>query len=102
MHVSGSSVPEYEHMLPEILGPTSAENAVITVLLLRGIQAAGEITQATDRLHTFSTVKQVEEILQGSSEYPNGPLVRAPSRRRPPCQNRGSDSEHVSTKNGDP
>ena len=76
VHVSGSRVPKYEHMLPEILELTSAENAIITVLLLRGVQTAGEIKQRTERLHPFSTPEQVEEILQGFIEYPNGPLVK--------------------------
>lgn len=76
VHVSGSRVPKYEHLLPDILELTSAENAVITVLLLRGIQTAGEIKQRTERLHPFSSVEQVEEILQCFIEYPNGPLVK--------------------------
>ncbi len=76
VHVSGSRVPKYEHLLPGILELTSAENAVVTVLLLRGVQTAGEIRQRTERLHPFSTPEQVEEILQGFIEYPNGPLVK--------------------------
>jgi uncharacterized protein YceH (UPF0502 family) len=76
VHVSGSRVPKYEHLLPGILELTSAENAVVTVLLLRGVQTAGEIKLRTERLHPFSTVEQVEEILQGFIEYPNGPLVK--------------------------
>ncbi len=76
MHVSESRVPKYEHMLPEILELTSAANANITVLFLRGIQTAFEIKQHTKRLHPFSTPEQVEEILEGFIEYPDGPLVK--------------------------
>ena len=76
IHVSGSRVPKYEHQLPEILDLTSAENAVMTVLLLRSIQTAGEIKQRSERMHPFESVSQVEEILTGFMEYSYGPLVR--------------------------
>jgi uncharacterized protein YceH (UPF0502 family) len=76
VHLSGSRVPKYEHQLPEVLDLTSAEKAVLTVLLLRGIQSAGEIKQRTERQHPFETVTQVEEILGGFIDYSYGPLVR--------------------------
>lgn len=76
VHISGSRVPKYEHQLPVILDMTSAENAVMTVLLLRSVQTAGELKQRTERMHPFERVEQVEEILQGFMEYPSGPLVR--------------------------
>jgi uncharacterized protein YceH (UPF0502 family) len=53
-----------------------SERAVLTVLLLRGPQSAGEIRQRTDRLHTFSSLDDVEETLTWFIEYPHGPLVR--------------------------
>ena len=53
-----------------------SERAVLTVLLLRGPQSAGEIRQRTDRLHTFSSLDEVEETLTWFIEYPHGPLVR--------------------------
>ena len=76
VHISGSRVPKYEHQLSEILDMTSAENAVMTVLLLRSVQTAAEIKQRTERMHPFERVEQVEEILEGFMEYPSGPLVR--------------------------
>ena len=76
VHVSGSRVPKYEHQLSEILEMSSAENAVMTVLLLRSIQTAGEIKQRTERMHPFESVEQVEEVLEGFMEYSYGPLVR--------------------------
>jgi len=76
VHVSGSRVPKYEHQLGEILEMSSAENAVMTILLLRSIQTAGEIKLRTERMHPFERVEQVEEILQGFIEYGSGPLVR--------------------------
>lgn len=76
VHISGSRVPKYEHQLPQVLDLTSSERAVLTILLLRGIQTAGEIKQRTERMHPFESVSQVEEILQGFIDYPYGPLVR--------------------------
>jgi len=76
VHISGSRVPKYEHQLSKILDMTSAENAIMTVLLLRSLQTAGEIKQRTERMHPFERVEQVEVILEGFMEYPSGPLVR--------------------------
>ena len=76
VHISGSRAPKYEHQLPEILDMTSAEKAVMTVLLLRSVQTAGEIKQRSERMHPFENVGQVEEILKGFMNYPYGPLVR--------------------------
>jgi hypothetical protein len=76
VHISGSRAPKYEHQLPEILDMTSPEKAVMTVLLLRSIQTAGEIKQRSERMHPFESVAQVEEILRGFMEYSYGPLVK--------------------------
>ncbi len=43
---------------------------------LHDSQSAGEIRQRTDRLHTFSSLDEVEETLTWFIEYPHGPLVR--------------------------
>jgi len=76
VHISGSRVPKYEHQLPEIIDLTSGESAVLTVLLLRSIQTAGELKQRTERMHPFESVNQIEEILTGFMEYSYGPLVK--------------------------
>lgn len=76
MNVAGSRVAKYKHILDSVLDLSSAENAVLTVLLLRGIQTAGEIKQRTERLHPFENVEQVEQTLQGFIEYGHGPLVK--------------------------
>ncbi len=76
VHISGSRAPKYEHQLPEILDLPSPDKAVITVLLLRSIQTAGEIKQRSERMHPFESVEQVEEVLQGFIEYSYGPLVK--------------------------
>ncbi|MBK1814196.1 DUF480 domain-containing protein [Luteolibacter yonseiensis] len=74
--ILGGRAPKYEHSLPDVLSLQPAERAVLTVLLLRGTQSAGEIRQRTDRLHNFSSLEEVEETLSWFIEYPHGPLVR--------------------------
>lgn len=76
----GGRAPKFEHNLDDVLATTPAERAVLTVLLLRGTQTAGEIKQRTERMHEFRSLEEVEEILQGFIDYPHGPLVeRLPS-----------------------
>jgi uncharacterized protein YceH (UPF0502 family) len=68
--------PKFEHCIQDVLSLQPSERAVLTVLLLRGAQSAGEIRQRTDRLHPFSSLEEVEETLTWFIEYPHGPLVR--------------------------
>ncbi len=72
----GGRAPKFGHCLQDVLGTQPSERAVLTILLLRGPQSAGEIRQRTDRLHTFSSLDEVEETLTWFIEYPHGPLVR--------------------------
>jgi uncharacterized protein len=72
----GGRAPKFGHCLQDVLSMQPSERAVLTVLLLRGPQSAGEIRQRTDRLHTFSSLDEVEETLTWFIEYPHGPLVR--------------------------
>lgn len=71
----GGRAPRFEHNLGDVLALTAAERAVLTVLLLRGTQTAGELKQRTDRMHNFASLEEVEEVLAGFIEYPHGPLV---------------------------
>jgi uncharacterized protein YceH (UPF0502 family) len=72
----GGRAPKFEHCLQDVLSMQPSERAVLTILLLRGLQSAGEIRQRTDRLHNFSSLDEVEETLTWFTEYPHGPLVR--------------------------
>ena len=71
----GGRAPKYEHNLSDVLALTDAERAVLTVLLLRGTQTAGELKQRSERMHGFESLAEVEEILASFIEYPHGPLV---------------------------
>jgi uncharacterized protein len=72
----GGRAPKFGHCIQDVLSMQPSERAVLTVLLLRGPQTAGEIRQRTDRLHTFASLEEVEETLTWFIEYPHGALVR--------------------------
>ena len=74
--VLGGRTAKYEHCLTHVLSMEDRERAVLTVLLLRGAQTAGEIKQRTERIHHFDSLEDVEETLTWFIEYPHGPLVR--------------------------
>jgi uncharacterized protein len=61
---SGCRVPKFDHVLNEIFGLSEAQLAVLTLLMLRGFQTAGEIKGRTGRMHTFHEVERVEATLQ--------------------------------------
>ena len=78
--VLGGRAPKYEHELGDVLDLTDQERAILTVLLLRGTQTTGELKQRTERLYSFESLDQIEEILTTFIDYPHGPLVaRIPS-----------------------
>lgn len=52
-----------------------AELAVIATLLLRGAQTPGELRTRTNRMHEFSDVSEVEQVLQQLATREDGPFV---------------------------
>lgn len=83
---AGARVVKYEHRMRIKWTLEQDKVAVLTVLMLRGLQTAGEIRTRTGRLHEFRTVADVEEALQFLiDKYP--PLVarleRAPGTKEP-------------------
>jgi hypothetical protein len=75
---SASRAPKYRHLLDETLGTTPEDHAVLAVLLLRGPQTAAELRARTERMHHFSTVGEVEDVLQRLADRE---LVRLRERR---------------------
>lgn len=71
---SGARAVKYRQVLDERLGLTPAERAIVTVLLLRGPQAPGELKTRTERLHGFADREEVERQLQAMAAAPE-PLV---------------------------
>ncbi len=77
---TGRRTLKYHQTLDERLDLDPAERALLTVLLLRGAQAPGELRTRTDRLHGFADRGEVEACLRRMAERP-APLVRELDRR---------------------
>jgi len=83
---AGARVIKYEHRMRIKWSLEQDKLAILTVLMLRGLQTAGEIRARTGRLYEFKTVAEVEAGLQFLiDKYP--PLVtcleRAPGTKEP-------------------
>ncbi|WP_066908317.1 YceH family protein [Millisia brevis] len=72
---SGSRTVKYAEAIDRVLDLDAAERALLTVLLLRGAQAPGELRTRTDRLHSFADREQVSAVLRALAEGEQ-PLVR--------------------------
>ncbi len=71
---AGARVIKYEHRMRIKWTLEQDKVAVLAVLMLRGLQTAGEIRTRTGRLHEFKSVAEVETALQFLiDKYP--PLV---------------------------
>ncbi|MGH8806831.1 MAG: YceH family protein [Noviherbaspirillum sp.] len=64
VHQAGARVAKYEHRMRMKWTLEQDKLAVLTMLMLRGVQTAGEIRSRSGRLHEFSTVAEVEAGLQ--------------------------------------
>lgn len=60
----GSRSAKYRHLLDEALRLDGAEQAILTVMLLRGPQTPGELKGRGDRLHHFDALADVERTLE--------------------------------------
>ena len=72
---AGARVQKYRHILPEIYNFTPQENALLCVLLLRGAQTPGELRARAERMAGFSSLAEVEIVLEGLAKAAE-PLVR--------------------------
>lgn len=55
--------PKYRHLLAEALPLAGDEQAVMSVLMLRGPQTPGELKQRAERMHSFAELAAVHETL---------------------------------------
>jgi len=76
VHLSGSRVPKFKHTLDRVIHLDKPRTAILCVLLLRGVQTAGELNQRTERLHDFGGTSAVEDALHTMIDGPGGPLVK--------------------------
>jgi uncharacterized protein len=63
METSGGRVSRYSHNLERVLQVPSQSAAILTVLMLRGPQTAGELRINCERLHSFSDISAVQGFL---------------------------------------
>ena len=64
LEVSGSRVVRFEHRLEKVLGVPTQASALLTVLMLRGPQTAGELRLNCERLHRFADISAVDAFLE--------------------------------------
>jgi len=72
---SGGRVMRYAHNVGRVLGVPAQAVALLTVIMLRGPQTAGELRIHSDRLHRFSDISAVEGFLDEMRSRPAGALV---------------------------
>lgn len=85
---SGGRVPRYSHNIERVLQVPKQSSALLTVLMLRGPQTAGELRINCDRLHNFADISSVEAFLRELAERPAGALVAELPRQAGSRENR--------------
>ena len=75
METSGGRVSRYSHNLERLLQVPTQSGAILTSLMLRGPQTAGELRISCERLHSFSDISAVEGFLAELAARPAGALV---------------------------
>ena len=73
--VSGSRVVRFAHNLEKVLGVPTQASALLTVLMLRGPQTAGELRLNCERLHKFADISAVEAFLEELADRSESALV---------------------------
>jgi uncharacterized protein len=73
--VSGGRVVRFTHHLEKVLGAPTQASALLTVLMLRVPQTAGELRLNCERLHKFADISAVEAFLEELADRPDGALV---------------------------
>jgi uncharacterized protein len=63
-----SRAAKYRHLLADALPMSSAEQAVMCVLMLRGAQTPGELKQRGERIHAFAGLEEVHATLSALIE----------------------------------
>jgi uncharacterized protein len=72
---SGGRVARYTHNFERVLQLPSQSVAILTSLMLRGPQTAGELRINCDRMHSFADISAVQGFLQELAARPAGGLV---------------------------
>ncbi|MDO8990289.1 MAG: YceH family protein [Sideroxyarcus sp.] len=75
VETSGGRASRYGHNIERVLHIPTQSTALLTLLMLRGPQTAGELRINCDRLHKFADISSVESFLVELAERAAGGLV---------------------------
>jgi uncharacterized protein YceH (UPF0502 family) len=75
VETSGGRVSRYGHNIERVLHIPTQSTALLTMLMLRGPQTAGELRLNCERLHKFADISSVEAFLVELAERAAGALV---------------------------
>jgi len=75
VETSGGRASRYAHNIERVLHIPTQSTAIITMLMLRGPQTAGELRINCERLHKFADISSVEGFLDELKERAAGALV---------------------------
>lgn len=72
---AGSRVPKFEHNISKIGTFSEPDIAILTVLMLRGAQTAGEIKTHCERLYQFGSRDEAEKAVEDLRLAESGPFL---------------------------
>ena len=75
VETSGGRASRYAHNIEKVLHIPTQSIALLTMLMLRGPQTAGELRIGCERMHKFADISSVESFLQELAERAAGGLV---------------------------
>lgn len=75
VETSGGRASRYGHNIERVLHIPTQSTALLTLLMLRGPQTAGELRINCERLHKFADISSVESFLVELTERAAGALV---------------------------
>jgi len=75
IETSGGRAQRYSHNVERVFQVPSQSAAILTVLMLRGPQTAGELRINCERMHSFSDISAVQGFLDELAARPAGALV---------------------------
>jgi len=75
VETSGGRAAHYGHNIEKVLHIPTQSTALLTMLMLRGPQTAGELRINCDRLHKFADISSVESFLEELAGRAEGALV---------------------------
>lgn len=74
----GARAERYEHRVNAVFSLTKQQQALISVLMLRGPQTLSELMTRTERLASFSDLEEIKHTLERLSQRENALIERIP------------------------